>query len=483
MPQKSIRLRLVFWFGFFLAMLIVGFGSAVYQLHKMVRLEDVDAELARRVDRVSHAFRRGDSDFHPPNEEEDRARGNRGAPPPNPHGRPPFHERAAIQLPDEIAREFGPGEYFAVWGRRENKVLAQSAPNAAGVPMPGNAAAGTLLRYRTRGFAREAYHFTEQGDCVLAGCDLRPEWARLRRFAWQIAALGGLLLLGGIGGGLLLSRLLFDSIRRIGDTARRISEGNLSERIPTGDMDRELGQLGDVLNTTFARLDAAFARQQQFTADAAHELRTPLAVILSETQTVLRRERSAGEYRDALGVCEKSAQDMRRLAESLLELARLDAGRAAGERTPTDLALVAQACAGQFQTLANQRGIRIRTDLKPAEIPGHPDQIGRVFKNLIANALDYTPPGGSIRISTAAEPGAVVAAVADTGEGIPPEDLPRIFDRFYQASRTRIPGHAGIGLAICKAIVEAHGGQIEATSTPGEGTTVTLRWPSSASQT
>ena len=165
--------------------------------------------------------------------------------------------------------------------------------------------------------------------------------------------------------------------------------------------------------------------------------------------------------------------------EKRIALARLDAGNAPGEREPVDLALVARECLDRLQAQADQRGVRFQADLQPATLPGHADQLGRVFANLLENALDHTPAGGTVRVTTAAENDQVVAVVADTGVGIPPEALPRIFDRFYQVaqSRTGREGHFGIGLALCKAIVEAHGGRIEAASELNAGTTMTLRWP------
>lgn len=474
MPRKSIRRRLLAWFGFFLAALVAGFGVVAFQLQKRAALGEVDATLALRVDAVSRAFR--GSEPHPPPPEFAAVR-QRG-PPPDFHP-PPHHERTPVQLPDEVLRQFDPGDHFAVWGLHENRLLARSGPEADAIPRPTNVPAETLLRYRTRGPIREAYRFTERGDCVLTGRDLAPVQARLRLFAGQLVAAGLLVLLLGLGGGILTSRLLFASIQRIGATARHIAAGNLTERIPAADMDRELGELADVLNATFARLDAAFARQQQFTADAAHELRTPLAVILSETQTALRRDRTPEEYRDSIRTCEEAAQHMRRLSESLLALARIDAGNAPGEREPVDLALVARECLDRLQATADQRGICLQADLRPATLPGHADQLGRVFANLLENALDHVPAGGTIRISTSAENGQVLAVVADTGVGIPPEALPHVFDRFYQIAQSRSDreGHFGIGLALCKAIVEAHGGRIEAASELGAGTTMTLRWP------
>ena len=487
MFRPSIRLRLLLWFGLLVLALAAGFGATAYQLQKRAAMDEIDAELASRVEAVGAAFR---SEMfgsrHGPRDHGEPPSNFKGLPP-LPVVRPPFDRprmrpfaRTPLTLPAAVTNQFDEisGCYFAIRGD-EGTVLAQSPAGAATLAWPAPAGAGTAIRHRTRGVCREAYHFTEMRDCVLVGCDIAADLARLRRFAWGLAGAGALVLLLGLGGGWFFAGLALRSVRRIGAAARRISEGALSERIPAARMDRELGELADVLNATFARLDAAFARQQQFTADAAHELRTPLAVILTETQTALRRDRPPGEYRDTLRACEEAAQKMRRLAESLLELARLDAGPDRGERVATDLALLAQESLEPLRPLAEQRDIRIQTDLKPAEIACRPDQIGRVFVNLLTNALDHTPPGGTIRVSTAVENGEVLAIVADTGEGIAPEDLPHVFDRFYRACRTRsrAEGHAGLGLAICKGIMDAHGGRIDVASTPGRGAVFTLRCP------
>ena len=490
MFRPSIRFRLLLWFGFLLALLVAGFGTTAYQLQKSAMMEELDAELAKRADLVGVAFRNTDIEkrFRPH---------EHGLPPPDfrdrphPMGPPPDGfprarlPRAPAALPASVTNLFAAsnGFFFAVWEEGGTR-LAQSAALPESVERPKPSDAGTAIRHRTRGTWREAYHFTEMRDCVLVGCDIAADLARLRNLGWGLAGAGGLVLLLGLGGGWFFAGLALRSVRHIGATAQRISEDRLSERIPTAGMDRELGQLADVLNATFARLDAAFARQRQFTADAAHELRTPLAVIVSDAQTALRRERGAEEYRDTIRSCEEAAQQMRRLSDSLLELARMDAGREQGQRTEADLAAIAADCIAQLRPLARERDIQIEADLKPAPLACHRDQIARVFLNLIGNALEYNHPGGQVRVTTGAQDGHVAAVVADTGDGISPEDLPHIFDRFYRTSqaRSRSAEHAGLGLAICKAIVEAHGGRIEAASTPGKGTAITLGWPSAGAR-
>jgi len=231
------------------------------------------------------------------------------------------------------------------------------------------------------------------------------------------------------------------------------------------------------LNSTFSRLEAAFNQQKQFTADASHELRTPLAVLISEAQTALARERTAAEYRETVEACLESAQQMRRLTESLLNLARLDAGSREIAKEPVDLADVARSSVDRIRMLAERRGIVIACDLATAITTGSAELLGQVATNLLTNAVHYNRPNGTIHVATRSEDGAAILKVADTGIGIASEDLPRIFERFYRAdkSRTDAGGRSGLGLAICKAIVDLHGGTIDVLSQAGTGTTVTVR--------
>src|SRR5205823_4097475 len=144
-----------------------------------------------------------------------------------------------------------------------------------------------------------------------------------------------------------------------------------------------------VLNSTFARLEAAFAQQKQFTADAAHELRTPLAVIISEAQTTLARERNASEYRETVEACLETAQQMRRLTESLLELARFDAGQETMQRSSFDLAETARTCVNLIRPLAALKNIQIHCELATATVKGDPDRLRQVITNLLSNAVQY----------------------------------------------------------------------------------------------
>jgi heavy metal sensor kinase len=347
------------------------------------------------------------------------------------------------------------------------------------LPRPDTTAPDSGPYFRTRGFYREAYDFNREGRSVLIGRSIAAELEAMRGFALVLAGAGIAVLALGLGGGWLIASRAMRPLKDISATASRISGGNLSERINVADTENELGLLAGVLNSTFARLEAAFDQQKQFTADASHELRTPIAVLVSETQTALARPRTAGEYRETIEACLDTAQQMRRLTESLLELARFDAGQERIQREPVDLAELARASVELVRPLAADGGVQIHCALAPTEVSVDAIRMGQVITNLLTNAIRYNKPGGEVRLSSRVEPGSAILVIADTGQGIAAEDLPHIFERFYRADKARsaAQGRTGLGLAICKAIVDAHSGSIEVASQPGAGTIFTVRLP------
>ncbi len=239
-----------------------------------------------------------------------------------------------------------------------------------------------------------------------------------------------------------------------------------------------MGQLAAILNSTFARLETAFAQQKQFASDAAHELRTPVSVILTQTQTALNRERDAAVYKQTVEACQRAAQRMRRLIESLLELARFDAGQEVLKRLEFDFARTIADSAELVQPLADERGVKIISDVPSQAVAGDPERLAQVVTNLLTNAIQYNRNGGEVRVKLESQDGLAVLTISDTGQGIGPENLPRIFERFYRADQSRTgSGNSGLGLSICKAIVEAHGGTIDVSSEYGAGSVFTVRLP------
>ncbi|MFM1770335.1 MAG: hypothetical protein RJA22_2864 [Verrucomicrobiota bacterium] len=317
------------------------------------------------------------------------------------------------------------------------------------------------------------------GECILVGRSIAGELAALRQFNLRLALFGALVLLLGLAGGAWVAARAIRPLRDISSTAARIASGDLSQRIPAAETDNELGQLATVLNTTFARLQDAFERQARFTADASHELRTPISVILNQTQSTLARERSPAEYRETLEACQRAAQRMRRLTETLLTLARSDARQESLPASTLDLATLARDCLDLIRPLADARRLQLQASLEPAPVRGDPDRLALVVTNLLTNAIHHNREGGEVRVATRTEAGHALLTVADTGPGIPPEHLPHIFERFYRAdpARTAAQGRTGLGLSIARSLTEAHGGTLEAHSPPGQGATFTLRLP------
>lgn len=464
------------WHGLLLVIVLAGFGFTAWQLQCANQMTRVDHELEQRMGIISGIMRPRNS---PPAE----------PPPPrefDPPGRPADHPPAPPKAAFKVrlsARELSlfegtPGQafYYVVWPREnEAPLYSASTPADIGRPEPLHGPP----HFRSRGTLRECFHNTPSGECVLIGRDIQEDLADAHRFAWLLAGTGGTVLLLGLAGGGWIAARALRPISAISDTATRIATGDLTQRIHTPDTESELGQLARDLNHTFARLQTSFERQAQFTADASHELRTPVAVVLTQTQAALARERPAAEYRESLGACQRAAQRMRGLIESLLTLARLDATRGPLSLEPCELDRIVGEVVELLLPLAKEHGIELEAQLTPTPCAGNAGQLAQVAHNLISNALFYNRPGGLVRVAVCVTPDAAILSVSDTGLGISPDDLPHLFERFYRADKARsgAQGHSGLGLAITQSIVQAHGGTIGVTSEPGQGSTFEVRLP------
>lgn len=267
-------------------------------------------------------------------------------------------------------------------------------------------------------------------------------------------------------------------LRQLDAAARSMAAGNLQVRVQPG-LVREVADLARSFNQMADALEESDRQRRQLTADVAHELRTPLSIIKGRLEGI-----QDGVYRAEAeqidGLLDKVAL-LERLVEDLRLLALADTGQLALHVEPVIPARLLEDARASFAHQAAERNItmRVETETVP-ELNADPQRIAQVLGNLVSNALRHTPPGGVVTLAVRAGPSEALFEVRDTGTGIAPEDLPRIFDRFYRAdpSRARASGGAGLGLAIARRIVEAHGGRIWAESTPGQGTTVrfTLPW-------
>lgn len=498
---KSIRWRLQLWLGFLLLITLCGFGVATYEANRIKQTKSTDEELKGRFEPLARAVRFMSTPQNDRNGFDQQRGGPQGNPPDAPPfddggpGRrePPFNDRGgsgprgggppkefgdrpapndASLSPDDIRN----GYYLVVWNGDGSQLKATTnAP--VDLKRPDRVgAADSGPHYRTRETFREAFDYNLENRCVLLGRSTKAEFAGRRALLWILFGSGGAVLALGLGGGWWITTRALRPIHAISSAATHIADGNLAERINVSETDDELGQLAATLNTSFARLESSFEQQRRFTADASHELRTPLAVMISEAQTTLAHPRTAEEYRETVEACLDTAQQMRRLTESLLELARLDSSQQQTTHEAVNLADIARASIELTRPLADKSGIRLQPELSAAYARGNAGQLGQVVTNLITNAINYNRPDGEVHIRTWAENGKIILSVADNGIGMDSKDLPHIFERFYRGdkARSRAEGRTGLGLAICKSIIDAHAGEIKVSSQAGEGTLFTV---------
>ncbi|MGA2700723.1 MAG: heavy metal sensor histidine kinase [Isosphaeraceae bacterium] len=303
----------------------------------------------------------------------------------------------------------------------------------------------------------------------------------------QLGELMAILLLLGplavgctLGGGYLLARQALAPVERMAATADEITATQLDRRLHEPNPDDELGRLARTLNGMIARLERSFEEVRRFTADAAHELRTPLAILRNEAEVALRIPRESEQYRDCLENMLEEIDHLSRLSEVLLFLFRADAGLGAHTGDVLSLDRIVREVADDIRVVAAEQNQELMVDASsPCNVLGNAEQLRRLLFNLLDNAIKFTPAGGSIGIRVERQKGQARVIVSDAGIGIAPEHLPRIFDRFYRvdSARSRRTGGHGLGLSICKSIAEAHQGFIEVVSQPGKGTQVTLTLP------
>lgn len=281
-------------------------------------------------------------------------------------------------------------------------------------------------------------------------------------------------------GGYWLSRRALAPVDEITRAARSIGGQDLSKRIAVPRSSDELRRLADTLNEMLARLEAAFQRVSQFTADASHELRTPVSLVRTSAELALRKPRSDAEYRESLARILDESERISRLIDQLLFLARADSASATLPAIRTDLAAPLQAACAEARALAEAKDLKFSETI-PGSIwvQGDATSLHRLFVILLDNAVKYTPSGGEINVLLHSDDGYAVADVRDSGIGIAAQDLPHVFERFYRSdpARSRQSGGTGLGLSIGHWIAQAHHGEIRVESLPGKGSNFEVRIP------
>lgn len=446
----SLGWRIQLWHSVLLTFIVSGLLFSYHQLQERIALQEVDRSLKDPIVSLlpSISFSRRPSALPP-----------RRLP------------RKAVELQKGIVSS---GLYFASWGRRGRRPEFSSNAPSPHPGYPGEAEPG--YSSRTRGDYREVW-LSGKRVTVLVGVDISPLHAASRLLAWQLVGLGLAIISAGIGVGLLLTRRSLRPVREIAHTATEIAAGDLSRRVPETPHDDEIGQLTRVLNHTFTQLEENFERQARFTADASHELRTPVAVILAKSQFALSRERPAEKYRAALQSCQNAAEHMQDLLNSLLDLSRIDAGRADFDLQHGDLSQTASESTQMLQPLAGEKAVSLSVKASAAPACFDSSAMKQVALNLIGNALKYHPGSGWVQVVSFSNDSHSILEVIDNGPGVPEDLEDLIFDRFTRADSARtLSTSTGLGLPLARAIVEAHGGTLtlEKAAGPGAHFRVTL---------
>ncbi|MGZ0656320.1 sensor histidine kinase [Coraliomargarita sp. W4R53] len=479
LPFQSIRWRIQAWHGLILLIAIVAFCATAYQLAWFNQSRRIDREIQRNERQLFKSLTEANqATLSESNKSTKRI--------PFPEELFQIIQQGSIQIPEDALNNFSgsvDGYYYFAFADADGEVLIQSdnAPTELNF-LPAPSEEGMQEEFRTRGNIRESAHSFNFGFRILIGHDITTELEEKHRFGWSLGASGCGLWLVGLLGGWWLAGKAIRPIQSISQTATRIAEGNLNERINTAGTDSELDQLSHVLNHSFDRLNATLEQQRQFTADASHELRTPLTILLSESQRMCKREiaRSSEDYQESFELCHDAATRMRRLVESLLLLARQDGDSAVQAVVDCDLANIIKDSVSLNQSLAEDKKVHLECKLPACPYQGSPDLLAIVFNNLVGNAVQHHQGNGLVQISLTTEEDAIAITIADDGPGISAEALPRIFDRFYRADPARSDahaGHSGLGLALAQTIIQNMGGQIEVTSELKQGSTFTVILP------
>ncbi len=450
----SIRLRLTIWYSAVLLLGLAAFGSGMWFVlgHRMMSV--IESRLAERVEGVRTVLelesKVKDSDLR-----QELWEFTREVP-----------EGALLQVRDARGRELLPstGRHFL--------------PAA-----PGSIEQG----YRTVLWEGHAYHTLSQRIQVagatfdvIAAASLQGTAAILAEFRKFLFLMIPVVLATACLGGYWISRRALSPVDEITRTAQAISVQSLALRLPVPRTGDELQRMSETWNDVLERLEAAVNRIRRFTADASHELRTPIALIRATADLALQRERSVADYQNALANVREESERMTELIEGLLALARADANRLVLPQAVVDMNGIVREVVSSNLALAESKGVVLSADLvdSPPLVTGNAVALRRLLLSLLDNAIKYTPANGHVVVSTRSTPTEVQLAVEDTGSGIEPEALTHIFERFYRADSTRGFGSgAGLGLAIAQTIAEAHGAiiRVESRLSAGSRFYLTLR--------
>lgn len=274
-----------------------------------------------------------------------------------------------------------------------------------------------------------------------------------------------------------MARRISNPISDFADKVCSIDDQQLGARLEASQPTKEMTDLANAFNSMMQTLQASFQRQQQFTSNAAHELRTPVSIILSQSEFSLLRDRTADENRQGFETCRRTAIHMKQLVDQLLEVSRLDSGQLEIEFIPVRVDVLAEETIRLMEPIASDRNVQIRLNTSPLRILGEPTKVQQIILNLLANAVEHSPTGSMIQVEVDRHNDQGRLRVIDQGSGIAPAHLPFVWNRFYRADQARTHNErsgSGLGLSLVAELVKLHGGSYEIESTIGVGTIVSI---------
>ena len=456
---KTIRARLTLWYIVLLALILIGFSGALYFTLARALYQRVDDSLTRNAHDLGDGLtiKNGQIDY--------------------PGGENDISDLEAVRAQGYLVRVVD----------ADGKVLNTNSTYAPLPVSPDSLAMARsgLSQFQTVSVNSEIYRLyttpvQEKRQAVGAlqvAKVLGAVEATLRELVLALAVIVPLTLALAIFGGMWFARRALVPVDQITRTAQRISAQDLSQRLNLNLPNDEVGRLARTFDAMLARLDDAFRREREFTANASHELRTPLTVMRGEIDVVLQRPRERAEYERVLSELGADVEQLSRMAEDLLMLARADAYQIAVTSEELNAAQLLQAVADELRPLAEAQQISLDVHADPALLFwGDEQKMLRVLFNLVDNALKFSPPDRRVLLTAARNGDDVSLCVSDQGPGIASDALPHIFERFYRGTNGRASG-AGLGLAIARALVQAQGGKIAGESALGKGTTFTVEMP------
>lgn len=403
-------------------------------------------------------------------------------------------EASLTLLREEVGKSYSmehSGDYLAVYGQNGEAVYQSPFLQPHGsVLLPPHQisspfSATRWIDHRPFRFLYQKLEANGHSYTVEMGIPADDAFATLQQFRSYLLMFAPLLLLVGGGVGYWMSRRALSPVDALVSTAREIRGTNLSTRLKKLETGDELQRLSDTLNEMLDRIEAAFLHVTQFTADASHELRTPVSLIRTEAEVALRRSRGETEYQEALRHILVEAERTTTLIEQLLALARTDAGRETLKMQPVDLRQMLRGILDGWRQLASLRALQFCVSIDDQEsfVMGDEPLLRRAIGGLLDNAFKYTSAPGRVVLRLESKSEQVIIAVEDSGFGIAPEEQSKIFERFYRVdkARSRTQGGTGLGLSIAQWIATQHGGSITVESRPDEGSTFLLQLPRIAS--